>query len=225
MRSGSNYGTFLLGSQTNLRIQTVCLPGKYLLGNTEYIVQSYLNYYYNQLIIYLNSDITGSIYLVGTSNDKHDRLNGIGTITDDTRVKTYVLFSTIDTWISSNANFSSIRIPNTAILGPDNIVNVDTIVIYAEALGENVTDIPTASVTTHTNGSFSWIVPTTGVDNSGYVIVIFPDGVDTTTDPNQNGIYQVVNTIGTGTVVYTGTDASVTDSASTAGDTYKVYNS
>jgi len=96
---------------------------------------------------------------------------------------------------------------------PTNIVtvNLDDFVVYA-GTEDNTAPYPaTDPVLTPASNQIgvSWTAPVGGIDGGGYLVVRHT--VDPTTAPNVNGIYAVGNTIGSGTVVYIGTDAFFTD--------------
>jgi hypothetical protein len=88
-------------------------------------------------------------------------------------------------------------------------------------------DATSPEVTGYTNNSLdlSWTAPGGGVDGGGYVVIRYAADPTSEPSPNTNGIYAVGNSIGTGTVVYIGTNTSFTDVGLTANSAYyyKVY--
>lgn len=96
---------------------------------------------------------------------------------------------------------------------PTNIVtvNLDDFVVYAGSEDIIAPDAATDPILTPASNQIgvSWTAPAGGVDGGGYLVVRHT--ADPTTAPNVNGIYAVGNTIGSGTVVYIGTDAFFTD--------------
>jgi len=90
---------------------------------------------------------------------------------------------------------------------------IDDVAVY---VGTSVDNAAPNSPTDTTVGNamsnslnVSWTAASGGTDGGGYLVV--RNTVDPTTAPNVNGIYDVGNTIGTGTVVYNGTGTSFTD--------------
>lgn len=71
----------------------------------------------------------------------------------------------------------------------------------------------------------SWTAPATGTDGGGYVVVRYTSDPTGQPAPNNNGIYAVGNTIGTGTVAYIGTGTSFTNTGLAPSSTYyyRVY--
>lgn len=97
---------------------------------------------------------------------------------------------------------------------------IDDVCIYAGGVDTSAPSTPTSSNAGVAVNSLnvSWTAPVTGVDGGGYLVL--RGTVDPTSALNENGIYAVGNTIGTGTVVYQGTGTSFTDAGLTAGTNY-----
>lgn len=104
---------------------------------------------------------------------------------------------------------------------------IDDVAIYtATGVDNTPPDAPsncTAGTITSSSIALSWTAPATGTDDGGYLVIRGED--DTTTAPNVNGIYAVNNSIGSGKVVYQGTDNRFTDSELTpnTGYFYRIY--
>ncbi len=102
---------------------------------------------------------------------------------------------------------------------------IDDLVMYpgtiADRIPPNKPQTTVASSLSAGDITVGWDVPSGGVDNGGYVVVrTTTNPALTPINPNQNGIYAVGNTIGTGTVAYIGTANSFIDPALTWGFTY-----
>jgi len=106
---------------------------------------------------------------------------------------------------------------------------VDDICMYPGVAVDNTPpDEATAPVITSfspTSLGVSWTAPGTGVDGGGYVVVRYTSDPASEPAPNNNGIYAVGNTIGTGTVAYIGTGTSFTNTGLSPSSTYyyRVY--
>lgn len=88
---------------------------------------------------------------------------------------------------------------------------IDDVCIYTGGEDNNPPDAPTnATINSSGNSvSVSWEAPATGTDGGGYLVVRGTS--DPTTAPNVNGIYATGNLIGSGTVVYQGSETSFND--------------
>jgi hypothetical protein len=108
--------------------------------------------------------------------------------------------------------------------------DIDDFVVYqASAPDTTIPNSPGAIVATGLAGgsaNVNWNAATGGVDGGGYVVIRYATTAPSATDdPNQNGIYRVANTAGTGLVRYIGTNLSFTDTSLSPGVDYyyKVY--
>jgi len=109
---------------------------------------------------------------------------------------------------------------------------IDDLCVYvattADATAPNSPGSVTLSNITNSTIDVSWGAASGGVDNGGYLVVRYSSVPQASDDPNQNGIYNVGNTIPgsvSGVVVYFGTNLSFTDSGLNTLTTYyyKVY--
>ena len=84
---------------------------------------------------------------------------------------------------------------------------------------------PVISAFSSTSLTPSWTAPAGGVDGGGYVVVRYTSNPLSEPAPNENGIYAVGGTLGTGTIAYIGTATSFVDAGLTANTAYyyKVY--
>lgn len=90
---------------------------------------------------------------------------------------------------------------------------IDDVAVYVGTSVDNAApNSPTGTIVGNAMSNslnVSWTAASGGTDGGGYLVV--RNTVDPTTAPNVNGIYDVGNTIDTGTVVYNGTGTSFTD--------------
>lgn len=104
---------------------------------------------------------------------------------------------------------------------------IDDVAVYVGSAVDNAApNSPTGTIVGNPMSNsldVSWTAAGGGTDGGGYLVV--RDTIDPTTVPNVNGIYDVGNNIGTGTVVYNGTDTSFTDTGLNANTQYfyRVY--
>lgn len=111
-------------------------------------------------------------------------------------------------------------------LGTGGNMFVDDMSVYPGGVDTTAPNSPgsiTFSGQTANSINLSWGAASGGVDNGGYIVV--RGTVDPTTVPNVNGIYATNNTLGSGTIVYSGTGTSFTDTGLSASTTYfyRVY--
>jgi len=99
---------------------------------------------------------------------------------------------------------------------------IDDVVIYVATAVDNTAPNSSGAITfsgqTTSTIDLSWGAASGGVDNGGYIVV--RGTIDPTTAPNVNGIYATSNTLGSGTIVYSGTGTSFTDTGLSASTTY-----
>lgn len=115
---------------------------------------------------------------------------------------------------------------------------IDDFCVYQGSAVDTTAPIASSSVTVtgvNPTPTVTWPAASGGVDGGGYVVVRFPAGAALSTNPNQNGIYAVNNTVyyqatshvadaaNDGTVVYIGTASTFNDVGASAGCFYKVY--
>lgn len=235
-RSGTKFGSFDRGTQSNARIQMVCAPATgpgSLEPSTAYTLQYFINT--SDIAIVTTGVITGSIYIGGTGNGSNSPSLDLtyDTPANDTWFKVVAELTTRpDLGVPANANFASVRIGNNSIAS-DPTVNVDDFVVYKGSVDVTAPDAATAATTAPYayaggNATLNWTAPATGVDGGGYVVVSYASAPNADNDPNQNGIYSVGSTTtnGTGslqgTVVYIGTATTATFTAPD-NQFYKVY--
>jgi len=225
-RTGTKFGSVGLQSGgTNGRIQAVAQAANVIASNTQYTIQYY---YRTSLTAPSTASLTGSIYLNSTSGGANGALTS-GTYSPNTWVKATATLNTITVTQTTAINFAAARIAAQAWSGSESYIgatlNVDDLVIYAGGLDTTAPDpVTAASVSNGTSTPIvSWTAPGTGVDGGGYVVVRYATDPGASDTVNDNGIYAIGNSAGTGTVVYIGTLPSFTDSGAPVGAYYKIY--
>lgn len=218
-RSGNKYASFSNASAPgNTRLQSPIASA--LASSTQYTVQYYFKAAASPLLY-----LTGAIYF-NTTGTNAVIVPNPETFVADTWIKGYATFTSTAT--TGTPKFGSSRINGAA--STTDIINVDDFVVYAGPLDETAPDSPSAPAVSGL--SVSWTAPGTGVDGGGYVVVRYAVSPNADNDPKQNGIYNVGNTLTTGTgsllgtVVYIGTNTSFTDAVAgsvSGSDFYKVY--
>lgn len=107
-------------------------------------------------------------------------------------------------------------------------IDIDDWVMYAGTTEDitppNVAGLVNVASPTASTLNVSWGA-STNVDGGGYIVVRYTTNPLGQPDPNTNGIYSIGNSIGTGTVVYSGTGTSFTNNFLTANTNYfyRVY--
>ncbi len=108
--------------------------------------------------------------------------------------------------------------------------DIDDFVVYQsntpDTTAPNSPGSITATGTIGGGANVSWGAASGGVDGGGYVVVRYTSSVPLASDdPNQNGIYKVASTAGTGLVRFIGTSTSFSDTNLSPGVDYyyKVY--
>ncbi|WP_366186048.1 T9SS type A sorting domain-containing protein [Flavobacterium ovatum] len=241
-RTGNIYVSQSLGSgKTSTRLQTPTNPDtNYLLPNTDYIIQFYYRAAVDPTSV-PNITMSGTTYLNGVASGSVSSSAGASTatFTANTWIKYAQTLKTTATATATFAqgpgNFAAVRI--SAVSAADIFttqVDVDDFVVYAGTVPDVIKPDAATAPTYSKSGNDATIGWTASgaIDGGGYVVVRYPSTstVYSDNDPNQNGIYQVGNTITngtgavTGTVVYigTGVSATITD-PDTAKYYYKIY--
>lgn len=215
-RSGSKCLQWTTGSTSNL-LWSPTAGNAAIANSTSYVVQFYYSY----------ASGSARAFVVGVTTDG---TSGSSTSTTSSLPvsATYAKVSVVVTSGSSSNNprYGLISFkPSGGSFGTPYVL--DDIVVYAGSAEDNtaptaVTAASTGSATS-TSLNVSWTAPAGGVDGGGYVVV--RGTADPTTAPNVNGVYAVGNSIGSGTVVYIGTNTSFVDNGLTnnTGYFYRIY--
>jgi len=133
----------------------------------------------------------------------------------------YAVSITSPSTASSNG-FSTLKIAS-ATTNNGKSLDVDDWVVY-EGSSADITapsDPGSASTNNATGNTMgvSWGAAA-DVDGGGYIVVRYSSNPTGQPAPNVNGIYSIGNTLGTGTIVYTGTSTSFTDAGLSYNTTY-----
>lgn len=232
-RTGTKSGVHsLAATKTNSRFQTPTNPSdNYLIQNTDYIIQ-----YFYRAAEDPRNNMRASVYMNGTSDGENSSYqDDTPAFVADVWVKYAETVTTdnVATAVFSQGpgNYACMRLDGDGTNYNLKDVDLDDFVVYA---GSTVDETAPSAVTTGTyvnnsgTATIGWAAPAGGVDGGGYVVVKYTSEPAADNDPNQNGIYNVGNTItnGTGsllgTVAYIGTSASFNDTYA-SGNYYKVY--
>lgn len=206
-RSGPKYCTFLYTAASTKRLHSPIAP---VVASTSYTIQ----FFYRTAGATAASNVKFGAGANGTTNNNYTLITTAGTSGVWTKASATVTTPSTQGatgWAGLQANGS---------MGTESI-DFDDFVTYPGALDITAPDPATASnVINATSSSLdvNWSAPGTGVDGGGYIVV--RGTVDPTTAPNQNGIYAIGNSIGTGTVAYIGTGTSFTDNGLNPTTTY-----
>jgi hypothetical protein len=223
-RSGNFYaGIQQTATATNLRLQSPTPAPNLFASATKYTIQFWYKSATDPGVA-----LTSGIYFNGTvsSTSSTPAATVVGGFTANTWTKGY---STITYTPASMGTLQWAVVRLSAAAGVYTaLFNVDDFVVYEGDLDTTIPDSGSTPALT-SSGLVSWNAPSSGIDNGGYVVVRYTTTPNPDNDPNQNGIYQVGNTItnGTsslsGTVAYVGTSTSFTDANYVAGSNYKIY--
>lgn len=129
--------------------------------------------------------------------------------------------------IASSNGFSTLKIAS-ATTNNSKSLDVDDWVVYEGNTADiNAPSDPGSASTNNATGNtmeISWGAAT-DVDGGGYIVVRYSSNPIGQPSPNVNGIYSIGNTIGTGTIAYTGSSTSFTDAGLSYNTTYyyKIY--
>jgi hypothetical protein len=218
-RSGPKYLTF--GAVTGRRLQSPSTAYGAILSYTSYVVQFY----------YRTSDPVGTEFTgqVGVGTDGTTHLGSYANSTAGSTGGNWVKFATSVNSNSGSSYWGLVALRFSDAGGVD--VDIDDVVVYPGAQVDTTPPDPPASLTVGGPGTNSlalaWAAPATGVDGGGYLVARGTN--DPVALPNTNGIYAVGNAVGSGvgsgTVVYLGTNTTFTDARLEAGRTYyyRVY--
>jgi len=177
----------------NARVQTpsIVAPNAMAVG-TEYTVQ----FFYKSPTAIADADLKPGIYLNNTSGGKTTSKVDVSAFEANTWIKSYGTVTTGDTYQVSN--WAVVRLGGPGDNTEQPMIHFDDFVVYSGAYDDTAPDTPTAG-TYDTSGNIGWAAPTGGVDNGGYVVVKYSEMPNDDNDPNQNGIYNVGNTVTNGT--------------------------
>lgn len=212
-RSGPKYCNFGYSLGSTKRLHSPIAP---IVASTQYTIQ----FFYKTVDATAPTNVRIGVGANGTANNNYVALTMPGTSGVWTKISGQITCNATQGatgWTGLQANGTM----GTAT------IDIDDFVTYPGSLDVTAPDPATASnVSNPTSSSLdvSWSVPGTGVDGGGYVVV--RGIVDPTAAPNQNGIYAVGNSIGTGTVAYIGTGTSFTDNglSPTTNYFYRIYS-
>ncbi len=224
-RSGSRLLQWAPRGNDKLLLSPTATDGA-ILNNTSYVVQFY----------YATSSSAsfpvGVTPTVSVSVDAEE-IGAVGPVvaTDIASTATGTSWTKKTIIVNSGTSSNSPRygeiIFNCDSIGSNNIYFDDLVMYAGSAADVTAPGVPTgisAPAASTTSVTVNWTAPVSGVDGGGYIVV---RGIaDPATAPNANGIYGVGNTLGVGTVVYTGTSTSFTDVGLTNGTSYyyRVYS-
>ena len=223
-RSGINYASVTNVTTVSRGLQS---PQSTTASNGPQSSTSFVIQYYIRNTSSVASFQMGNVTTNGTTNP--------GTYPTATTLNantSWTLQSAVISTTSTAASTCGIGIAGRSAAGN---FDVDDFVIYPGTAIDNAAPNSPGAVTVNgatTNGlTVSWSAATGGVDAGGYVVVRYTTNPNADNDPNANGIYSVGNTTtnGTGslvgTIVYSGTGLTFTDSGLTGGTNYyyKVY--
>lgn len=103
------------------------------------------------------------------------------------------------------------------------IIDIDDFVVYAGSTVDNtppsVAGTTSISGTTFTSMTLNWGA-SAAIDGGGYLVMRYTTDPTGQPHPNTNGIYNIGNTIGTGTVAYIGTGTSLVNEGLSPSTTY-----
>ncbi len=225
-RTGQKYATlgYPTGTQTK-RYQSPTTADNTLLDSTYYTVQFYYRTKDNnpplglQGGVFLNGTVTGT-NTYGSMSPLVGSPGGWQKAT--TTIKTGAVVA------SPRYGVGIIRL---SLVGIDSL-DLDDFVVYPITYPDTIDNTAPDSVTsasagnpTNTTLEVSWSAPLSGVDGGGYVVLRYVADPTSEPAPNVNGIYQIGETIGNGTICYIGIATSFTDVGLTI-DTryyYRIY--
>ena len=199
--------------------------------NTNYIVQ--FHYKQNQG----TPDTASYVYISpdGTSGGRITTKVNLGTPAAWTKFTTAInVGSTVPATTNGTAGIN-VKIVGAAGTGASAVVDVDNFVIYpADNQAAPAADITAPNAATGFSATagpavvnLAWSAPAAGVDGGGYMVVRYVADPSAEPAPLQNAVYKATstNTVGTGVVVYVGTETSFSDAGGTPGTNYwyRVY--
>lgn len=220
-RSGSNYLNFgYTGTGTSTcRIQS---PGSTIAPGTIYTVQFYyrtaagVNLKIGESINKPATSGGGNVYTSTALPFSAQSSWTLYTYTFTTATGTSQIDAAGNGWIGFQAGSGA------SAFGTGTI-DIDDFVAYAAGAVDNAAPDPvTSPVDTPASNQIglSWTAPGTGTDAGGYMVVQYTSDPTGQPEPNVNGVYGVGNTIGTGKVVYLGTNSSYNDNSLSSSATY-----
>ena len=198
-------------------------PGA-IVGAASYVVQFYSRA--TDGVSYPNTALS-----VGVSNATATAATFVKINTDSSSPASWVKSVTVVTAangpILHDTGFSAFKIAGSATNNAK-AIDIDDWVIYAGTAADTIaTAAPgAANIANPTSATLnvSWM-PSSNVDSGGYLVVRYITDPTGEPDPNINGIYSIGNSIGTGTVAYTGNALNFIDNQ-LSGNTnywYRIY--
>jgi len=184
-------------------------PGS-ILGGSSYVIQFY--YRASDGINFPNTTLS-----VGVSNAAATAATFVPIVTDSSNINPWVKSVNIVTAsngpLAHDSGFSIFKIVGSAT-NNGKAIDIDDWVVYPGIGVDTIAPNPpgTVSITnpTASNLTISWNA-SSNVDSGGYLVVRYLADPIGQPDPNVNGIYSIGNTIGLGTVAYTGNSLTFVD--------------
>ena len=223
-RSGNNFLRWQnTSSGTSNEMWTPTQSNATILSNTDYIVQ----FFWKKI----NTGSARSFTMGISPNGSQNFGSYVNSSTLGSNGAASVSWTISTTKVTSGSNANATRYglvglsPNGGGFASPEGYDLDDLVIYpgtiADVIAPNKPQTTVATSLTPPSIDVSWGAPAGGVDGGGYVVIRTTTNPATTPiNPNQNGIYAVGNTIGTGTVAYIGTATSFTDASLAYNFTY-----
>ncbi len=221
-RSGTKYIT-VLNTKNNINTspRTCLSPSTPVASNTSYVIQFYCKA--TDGVNFPNTTIQVGLSSATGTTAAYKTFVPSGT------PATYTKYTIIDTStnVAPSGGFGAVKISsNTANLAY--AMDIDDWVVYP-GIAPDITApaVPGAATTSEPSGTSLHVTwgASSDVDGGGYVVVRYTSNPVSEPHPNVNGIYQVGNTIGNGTVAYVGASATFIDGGLSNNTTYyyRVY--
>lgn len=224
-RTGSNFLSINNTSTSGTSVVvTPSVAQGAVVGGAPYIIQFF--YRANDLTTLPNTQMS-----MGASNASGTGVTATNFVPNST-TNNAVWLKSVTPVIAANAasagnGFCTFRIAGTATTNSKGI-DIDDWVMYAgtteDVTPPSIAGAVTVGAATANTLLVSW-ASAVDVDGGGYLVVRYTSNPVAEPDPNSNGIYSVGNTIGNGTVVYSGTGTSFISTSLTANSNYyyRVY--
>lgn len=212
-RTGSKFLTFAIpNTASSRRLHSPTTTNQNAINGGNYTIQFY--YKTNSSISNLNA-VASSDAAVSTAFGTTSAISGINSSSWSLSQTTVTAGST------GKYGMSIIRYQTNAT---SQSIDIDDFVIYSGSPDITAPDpsLNFSATPSFNQNTISWSAPVTGVDGGGYMVVRYASdpSILPQPSPNQNGIYAIGNSIGSGTVVYLGTNTSFTDTSLSQTTTY-----
>lgn len=212
-RTGNNFLSFndtITTTTGSVNIVSPALTSGQIVGGASYVIQ----FYYRATDLQTLPSTTLSVGISNASGTAVVSTSWIpNTVSDNANWLKSTNIVTAANAVTAGTGFSLVKLVGSSTNNAKGI-DIDDWVVYPGIVVDTIAPAPpgTATVSNPTANSLtvSWNA-SVNIDSGGYLVVRYTADPTGQPDPNVNGVYSIGNTVGSGTVAYTGTALTFID--------------